>query len=54
VTEEKSKPNYKCKEYGEMALDWEVVDDISAGARALRQKGAKYLPVKPAEDRGKD
>jgi uncharacterized protein DUF4055 len=54
VTEEKNKPNYKCKEYGEMARDWEIVDDLSAGARALREKGAKYLPVEPAEDRGKD
>src|SRR5262245_28234978 len=37
-----------------MALDWEIVEDLSAGVRAIRNKGAKYLPVEPAEDRGKD
>jgi hypothetical protein len=54
VTEEKNKPNYKCADYQEMACDWEIVDDLSKGARHLRSMGAKYLPVEPAEDRGKD
>lgn len=50
----KNNPAYKCKAYGEMELDWETVEDLSAGARKVRDKGAKYLPVEPAEDRGKD
>lgn len=54
MTEEKNKPNYKCADYREMACDWEIVDDLSKGARHLRSMGAKYLPIEPAEDRGKD
>jgi hypothetical protein len=37
-----------------MAFDWEIVDDLSKGARHLRSLGSKYLPVEPAEDRAKD
>lgn len=54
MTEEKNKPNYKCADYREMACDWEIVEDLSKGARHLRSMGAKYLPVEPAEDRAKD
>jgi hypothetical protein len=54
VTEEINKPNYKCEAHKEMAYDWEIVDDLSKGARHLRTLGAKYLPVEPAEDRSKD
>jgi hypothetical protein len=55
VAEElKNQPNYKCRDYCEMAYDWEIVEDLSKGARHLRSLGAKYLPVEPAEDRAKD
>jgi hypothetical protein len=54
VTEEKNNSNYKCADYREMACDWEIVEDLSKGTRHLRKMGAKYLPVEPAEDRGKD
>lgn len=51
---ENNKPNYTCEAYREMAYDWEVVEDLSKGARHLRKLGGKYLPVEPAEDRVKD
>src|SRR5262245_15895986 len=50
----KNKPAYKCNAYRDMEFGWETVEDLSAGARKIREKGARYLPVEPAEDRGKD
>lgn len=52
--QEQNKPNYKSREYREMAFDWEIVEDLSAGARKMREMGTKYLPVEPAENAVKD
>ena len=54
MIEEKNKPNYKCDTFEEISCDWETVEDLSKGTRHLRSKGARYLPVEPAENVGKD
>jgi hypothetical protein len=45
-----NKPNYCRAVYAPMAADRQIVQDVVAGTRCLRQKGATYLPLEPGED----
>ncbi|MGH9769323.1 MAG: DUF4055 domain-containing protein [Blastocatellia bacterium] len=54
MIEDKNKPNYQNSAYCEMQKDWDIVCDLNGGIRALREKGAEYIPPEPAEDIQKD
>lgn len=42
-------PSQPSSAYGEMAVDWGMIDDIMAGPRKIRSRGERYLPKYEAE-----
>lgn len=47
---DKNQPNYHRDEHDQMERNWDIVDAVSGGTLELRDGGAKWLPLEPAED----
>ena len=45
-----NKPNYHREEHDSMERNWDIVEAVSEGTLTLRDGGAKWLPLEPAED----
>lgn len=47
---DKNSPAYHCAAHDEMERRWAVIDAVAGGTLALRDGGAQWLPMEPAED----
>lgn len=50
MTTDANKPNFRSAAHVAMARNWDVIDGVAGGTVALRDGGAKWLPMEPAED----